>query len=80
MLTATDALNPAVIGTSNVIAVGPGVVSRFILTAPASTIAGSPFVLQVTAVDQFNNRVTNYTGSSHSPAATLRRYVPLPAR
>ena len=63
VLTATDALNPAVIGTSNVIAVGPGVVSRFILTAPASTIAGSPFVLQVTAVDQFNNRVTNYTGT-----------------
>ena len=75
ILTATDAANPAVTGTSGVIAVGPGVLSHFILAAPASTIAGNPFVMQVTAVDQFNNRATNFTGtavfSSGDSQATL---------
>ena len=64
-LTATDLANSAINGTSSAIAVSADVASYFTVTAPASTIAGNPFVSTVTAFDQNNNIATGYSGIIH---------------
>ena len=45
------------------IAVTPAALDHFSVSAPASTVAGSPFSVTVTAYDQYNNVKTDYTGT-----------------
>src|SRR5260370_1050189 len=40
-----------------------GGATKLLVTAPASSAAGAAFNVTVTALDQFNNTVTNYTGT-----------------
>ena len=63
-VTATDAIITSITGTSNgvTVTVPAGSATHFIISAPTSAAAGSAFNLNVTAVDQFGNRVTNYAG------------------
>ncbi|HUJ12239.1 MAG TPA: autotransporter-associated beta strand repeat-containing protein [Thermoanaerobaculia bacterium] len=74
-ITATDTVTGSITGTSNAIAVSAGAATRFTVTAPASTTAGSAFNFTVTALDGSNNVATGYSGTVHftstDGAATL---------
>jgi PEP-CTERM motif len=67
-ITATDSVNPAITGTSSSIAVSPGPATHFLVTAPATATAGGALNFTVTALDQFNNTATGYTGTVHFTA------------
>jgi photosystem II stability/assembly factor-like uncharacterized protein len=75
-ITARHAL---VTGVSNGIAVSPGPAVRFTLVAPASTVAGTPFLFTVKAFDAFGNLATTDTDFVHvlssDPLATLPNNV-----
>jgi YVTN family beta-propeller protein len=62
---ATDTLTSSITGTSNTVIVGSGTATHFLVAAIGSVSAGVPFNLTVTALDQFNNPVTGYTGTVH---------------
>jgi hypothetical protein len=64
-ITATDAVNQALTGTSGAISVGPGPATHFSVTAPPSGTAGSAISLTVKALDQFGNTAIGYTGTVH---------------
>jgi uncharacterized repeat protein (TIGR01451 family) len=64
-LTATDTAASSVSGTSGMIAVSAAAATHFRLSAPAAALPGSTFLLQVTALDDFNNVTTSYTGAVH---------------
>jgi len=77
-ITATDATNSGIDGTSNSISVSGGTVSNathFSVSAPSSATAGVPVSFTVTAQDASNHTVTGYSGtvqfSSSDKAATL---------
>jgi hypothetical protein len=71
-ITATDTVTASITGTAttNVLSA----VTHYGVTAPASTIQGTPFNVTVTALDASNAVVTSYTGTAHftsSSAGTL---------
>ncbi|HYV34555.1 MAG TPA: LamG-like jellyroll fold domain-containing protein, partial [Gemmataceae bacterium] len=75
-ITATDTANTSITGTSNPITLVPGAATtHFTVNAPPNVTAGSPVSFTVTALDQFNNTATGYTGvihiSSTDPTVTL---------
>src|SRR5207248_3676881 len=49
----------------NNVAVSPASATHFSVSAPASATAGNAFSFTVTALDQFNNTATGYTGTAH---------------
>jgi hypothetical protein len=55
----------AVTGTSNNVAVSAANADHFSVVAPGSATAGNTFTFSVTALDQFNNTATGYTGTVH---------------
>ncbi len=59
-VTAIDTVTASISGTSNAILVYPAGATHFAIGAPASTTAGNPFVIAVTALDPFGNVVTNF--------------------
>jgi hypothetical protein len=74
-LTATDAADGSVTGTSSPITVSPAAATHFSVSPPASALAGTAFNFGVTAQDAFNNTATGYGGtvlfSSSDGAASL---------
>ncbi len=64
-ITATDSVNSSINGTSNTIAVNAAGVTHFSVNAPSVATAGSTFSFTVTALDQFENVATSYTGPAH---------------
>src|SRR5262249_23749047 len=52
-------------GTSSNILVNAANATHYSVSAPATATAGSPFNVTVTALDQFNNVATGYTGTVH---------------
>ena len=60
-----DIANPAVNGTSNDINVLHGPLNKFLVAAPSTANAGVSFNFVVTAMDQYNNTITDYTGTAH---------------
>jgi ELWxxDGT repeat protein len=58
----TDEANGAVTG-QDVVAVSPAGVRHLVVTGPSGSTARSAFAVTVTAVNQFNNPVPNYTGT-----------------
>ena len=69
LLTATQTSNTT--GASGITGFGdfavgeltPGSLDHFVVTAPSSAMAGSPFDVTVTAVDSVGNRIGSYTGT-----------------
>jgi autotransporter-associated beta strand protein len=80
-LTGTDTVTPSITGTSGAIAVSAGAATHLQISPPATAapstarVAGTAFSFTVTALDQFNNVATGYTGTVHftssDPQATL---------
>jgi len=65
-ITATDTVTASLTGTSGSIAVSAsGAATHFVVSAPPTADAGSPFSFTVTALDQYNNPVTSYGGTVH---------------
>jgi len=60
-LVATDG---TITGTSGTIAVSAAAASRFVVSAPATTVAGNNLTFTVVAEDKFNNTATGYTGTA----------------
>lgn len=73
-ITATDTTNPSITGTGS-FTIQPGPATHIGLSAPASTYAGSPISVTVTAYDLFGNVATSYGGTvtftSTDPLAIL---------
>jgi S-adenosylmethionine hydrolase len=68
-VTAVDAAFAALAGSSNPVAVQPAAANHFLLSTPASAIAGVPFTYTVEAADIFGNLVPSYNGTVHFSAA-----------
>jgi hypothetical protein len=64
-ITATDTMNGNLTATDSGMTVSPAAASQFIISAPASVIAGAPFSLTLTVEDAYGNVVTNYAGTIH---------------
>ncbi len=58
--------------------VTPAATAKFVIAAPASVTAGTPFSYTVTAEDTFGNVVTGYTGPVHFTASTADTQALLP--
>ncbi len=63
-ITATDTVNSSITGTSGSITVNPGPTARFVVSAPATTTAGSAIMLTISPVDLYGN-TTTYWGTGH---------------
>jgi hypothetical protein len=63
-VTATDTVTGSITGSANVL-VGAAGATHFSVVAPASATAAIGFNFSVTALDQFNNTATGYTGTVH---------------
>jgi hypothetical protein len=62
-ITAVDTVTNTLSGISAPILVEPGAAAQFLVTSKPNIPAGTPFKFTVTALDQFNNTVTNYNGT-----------------
>ena len=56
-----------------------GTATQFVVSGPASTIAGVPLTFTVTALDQFGNPATTYAGTIHFTSTDSNAGVILPA-
>jgi uncharacterized delta-60 repeat protein len=80
-LTATDSAAFGVVGTQSQITVLPAVAKKLLVAGfPSPTIAGVAHTFTVTAIDQFGNTATNYTGtvrfaSNDAKATALPNYT-----
>jgi hypothetical protein len=64
-LIVTDNATPTLTGSQSNITVNPGAATAFVLSAPATAQAGTPFSVTVTAEDAYGNVATGYTGAVH---------------
>ncbi|MCU1462812.1 MAG: hypothetical protein JWO37_2887 [Acidimicrobiales bacterium] len=73
-VTATDTITSSITGSHGLL-VNPGAATHYTVTAPSTSVSGSPFGITVTALDANNNVATGYTGRAHftssDGAATL---------
>ena len=79
-LTATDTASTSITGSAvTTVNTAPGPATHFTVSAPAATNAGTPFVVVVTALDQFNNTATGYTGRVHISSSDPQVGLPVDA-
>ncbi|MGC4013569.1 MAG: putative Ig domain-containing protein, partial [Luteolibacter sp.] len=62
-ITATDTVTGSITGTSSSVTVAPSAATHYSVSAPANATAGTAFNFTVTALDQFNNTATGYSGT-----------------
>ena len=62
-VTATDTVTSSINGTSAAIAVSAAAATHFTVSAPSTATAGTAFNVTVTALDQYGNTATGYTGT-----------------
>ncbi len=76
-ITATDNVNAAIAGTSNLISVTTAAASHFVvLAAPSTLTAGNSVNVLVTAKDPYNNTVASYTGTVHFTSSDPQSTTP----
>jgi probable HAF family extracellular repeat protein len=75
-VTATDASNPSITGTSSPILVPPANIANFEITAPASATAGVSFNITVVARDPYGNLVVEYTGPVRFSSSDSQAVLP----
>jgi hypothetical protein len=78
-ITGTDTVSPSITGTSNAIVVAPGPATHFTLSVPGPVTSGIAFTFTVTALDQFNNVATGYTGTVHFTSSDSLAMLPADA-
>src|SRR5262249_48125338 len=62
LLTATDVANSSITG-SGTVTVTPAAATQLHVSAPATSPAGAPFTVTVSALDAYGNIATGYTGT-----------------
>ncbi len=62
---AISAMDGAVTGSSNAIAVSPDAAKSFAVSAPATTTSGTAFNMLITALDLYGNTAAGYAGTVH---------------
>ncbi len=67
---------PSLLTGSAAVTVVAGAPARFIVAAPASTTAGSPSTLTVTAQDNYGNLASGYTGTVHLTSSDTQAVLP----
>jgi hypothetical protein len=77
-LTVKDTVNgtSTVLNTTLPIPVTPAVATKYVVTSPASTTAGSAFAMTVTALDAYGNVATGYTGTVHFTSTDTQPTLP----
>src|SRR5207247_1078330 len=75
-ITATDTATSSTTGTIAASAATAAAATHFTLTAPSSAVAGTAFSFTVTALDQFNNTATGYTGTVHFTSSDGQATLP----
>src|SRR5713101_5635894 len=75
-VTGTDTVTASITGTSGTIAVSAAAATHYTMVAPASATAGTAFSVTVTALDQFNNVATGYTGIVHFTSSDGQAVLP----
>jgi beta-glucanase (GH16 family)/regulation of enolase protein 1 (concanavalin A-like superfamily) len=75
---AVTAHNNGLLNTSTFanVAVTPAPATHFALTAPATSTAGTPLTVTLTAVDQYGNPALAYTGTVHFSSSDLQGGLP----
>ena len=63
-------------GTPFAVTIVPGVLATFVVGAPSSATAGTPFPVTVTAKDAFGNVSTNYTGPAYLVSSDSQQVTP----
>ncbi len=66
ILTATQVTSTGTATGTSSLTVGAAALSGFLVPTPTAQTAGSPFTVSVTAVDQYDNTITNYGGGSNN--------------
>ena len=79
-ISATDTAKATLSGISQPINVTPAAAAKFTVSAPATTVAGASFNFTVTALDQFGNKATGYTGTVHFSSSDGTAILPANAR
>jgi hypothetical protein len=74
-VTAADKVTPSISGVVSV-RVAPGAATSFALSAPSTATAGVPFGVTVTALDNYGNVASGYTGSVHFISNDLAPVLP----
>jgi hypothetical protein len=62
-LSASDTVTAGLAGTQGGILVNPAFASHFVITGPSGVTAGTLFSITVTALDNYGNVATGYTGT-----------------
>jgi hypothetical protein len=62
--------------TASGITVNAAAASQFVISAPSSVAAGTPFSLTITVEDAFGNVVIGYTGTVHFRSSDQRASLP----
>ena len=75
-LTATDTVNSSINGTSGNVNVRAVTATHYLVSAPSSVTAGTPFTFTVTALDAFNNLVSGYAGTVHFTSGDAQSVLP----
>lgn len=73
-VTGTDTSVSSITGTASILTSGSA--SSLVVNAPASTTAGTPIQLTVTAYDPFNNVAVSYTGTVHFTSTDAHAALP----
>lgn len=80
-ISAADAANASIKGTSNQIAVSaPPPTAHFTVAAPTAASIGTAFIVTVTALDASNSLLTGYTGTVHFTSTDSQAHVPADSR
>ncbi|HKI27454.1 MAG TPA: chitobiase/beta-hexosaminidase C-terminal domain-containing protein [Candidatus Sulfotelmatobacter sp.] len=74
-IAATDTVNPAITGSSTGIAAS-GAATHFAVVTPASAATGFAFTFTVSALDQFNNTASTYSGTVHFTSSDAQALLP----
>jgi len=75
-ITATDTVTNSIVGTSGAITVAAAAATHFTVSAPSTATAGTAFNFTVTALDQFGNTATGYTGTVHWTSTDAAAVLP----
>ena len=77
-LTVQDTANSSITGSATIV-VEAAPATHIKITAPSTTVAGSPFDVTIAALDFYGNADPNYTGSVHFTSTDSAAGVVLPA-
>jgi hypothetical protein len=78
-ITATDIASSAITGSSTPIAVAALAATHFVVSTPSGALAGTGFLVTVTAADPFGNTDTSYTGQVHFRSSDAQAALPADA-